>query len=74
MLLKFSPYYTLQGDSGGPLQVPVKDGCAYMYEQIGITSFGVRICNMSYPPPHLSWYTKVELYVPWIVSIVWPNE
>ncbi|KAF6198849.1 hypothetical protein GE061_006872 [Apolygus lucorum] len=59
---------TCQGDSGGPLQIALRTPYC-MYSQIGVTSFG-RACASGNPGV----YTRVSAYVPWIESIVWPNE
>ncbi|XP_065208551.1 granzyme G-like [Planococcus citri] len=61
-----------QGDSGGPLQVRL-DTCAYVYEQIGVIH-AVQNCEIRLDKPLYSLYTKVEPYVPWIASNVWPDE
>lgn len=58
---------TCQGDSGGPLQIKSKKiNC--MYVVIGVTSFG-KACGYVNVP---GIYTRVNNYVPWIESIVWP--
>uniref|UniRef100_A0AAU6PAS4 Venom peptide n=1 Tax=Comana monomorpha TaxID=1555636 RepID=A0AAU6PAS4_9NEOP len=58
---------TCTGDSGGPLQVQNKH-VSCMYTVIGVTSFA-RACGFAGQP---GVYTKVEPYVPWIESVVWP--
>ncbi|GJQ73797.1 CLIPC1 [Trypoxylus dichotomus] len=57
---------TCQGDSGGPLQVKL-DG-TNLYTILGITSFGVKCGQV----PGV--YTRVSYYIPWIESIVWPDN
>ncbi|XP_013144041.1 PREDICTED: serine protease snake-like [Papilio polytes] len=60
---------TCQGDSGGPLQLKnQKIKC--MYTVVGVTSFGSG-CGLIGQP---GVYVKVTAYVPWIESIVWPND
>lgn len=59
---------TCQGDSGGPLQVRLEEPYC-TYSQIGVTSFG-RGCAENYPGV----YTRVSAFIPWIESIVWPNQ
>ncbi|CAB3260973.1 unnamed protein product [Arctia plantaginis] len=58
---------TCEGDSGGPLQITSKFGSC-IYDIIGVTSYG-RPCGVV---GNTGMYTKVEYYVPWIESIVWP--
>ncbi|XP_067012932.2 venom protease [Anabrus simplex] len=57
------------GDSGGPLQYQ-RSSPYCMYTVLGVTSFGNRCGKPDFP----SIYTRVSYYVPWIESIVWPNE
>lgn len=60
---------TCQGDSGGPIQITRRDNrCTYSI--IGVTSFG-RFCAAKNTP---GVYTRVSSFVPWIESIVWPDE
>jgi len=60
---------TCQGDSGGPIQNTRPDNrCTYSI--IGITSFG-KFCAAKNAP---GVYTRVSSFVPWIESIVWPDE
>ncbi|KAG5871979.1 hypothetical protein JTB14_003104 [Gonioctena quinquepunctata] len=63
---------TCQGDSGGPLQVLnfERSFTISVHTLIGVTSFG-KACGLSFSP---GVYTKVLPYVPWIESVVWPNE
>ncbi|XP_065208613.1 kallikrein-4-like [Planococcus citri] len=65
---------TCKGDSGGPLQVPLESGCPNTYEQIGITSFGGGNCTIGPTQPYIGIYAKVEYFLPWIASIVWPDD
>ncbi|KAK6639074.1 hypothetical protein RUM43_007344 [Polyplax serrata] len=58
---------TCQGDSGGPLSI-TSTKC--IHHIVGITSFG-KSCAL---PNSTGVYTKVSAYVPWIESIVWPQE
>ncbi|XP_075987371.1 granzyme-like protein 1 [Anticarsia gemmatalis] len=58
---------TCEGDSGGPLHLDIGE-C--MYFVIGVTSYGIS-CGME---GNAGMYTKVSYYVPWIESIVWPDE
>ena len=54
---------TCEGDSGGPLMVH-KNDVAY---QIGLVSFGTKICavaNLGIPAV----YTKVTEFLPWIAK------
>lgn len=61
----------LQGDSGGPLQIFTTENPYYcMHHVIGITSFG-KACGFKHSP---AIYTRVSAFVPWIESIVWPNQ
>ncbi|XP_065208553.1 chymotrypsin-like elastase family member 1 [Planococcus citri] len=64
---------TCGGDSGGPLHVLMNDTCPNMYEQIGVAANSVGECSLDCT---YSWaiFTKVSLYIPWIASIVWPEE
>ncbi len=48
------------GDSGGPLMA-FKNGVWYLY---GLTSFGDKSCDPTMP----SYYTKVTIYLDWILS------
>ncbi|KAJ3644258.1 hypothetical protein Zmor_026924 [Zophobas morio] len=58
---------TCKGDSGGPLQINhTGDEIKYMYDIIGITSFG-KGCAGS---PGV--YVRVSNYIQWIEDIVWP--
>ncbi|KAK7794493.1 hypothetical protein R5R35_004712 [Gryllus longicercus] len=59
---------TCKGDSGGPLQVRLEQPYC-MYGLVGLTSFG-KHCGSKNP----SVYTRVAHYVPWIESVVWPEE
>ncbi|KAH9630595.1 hypothetical protein HF086_016099 [Spodoptera exigua] len=59
---------TLQtGDSGGPLQVR-SEISSCVHTVIGVTSHG-KPCGFA---GGSGVYTRVEYYVPWIESIVWP--
>lgn len=58
---------TCQGDSGGPLQIQ-HPSVHCMYSVLGLTSFGRGCGNKNVP----NIYTRVQGYVPWIESIVWP--
>ncbi|KAJ8961848.1 hypothetical protein NQ318_021465 [Aromia moschata] len=62
---------TCQGDSGGPLQLLSIKNSKFLYTVVGITSFG-RACTVGEDNPGI--YTRVSAYVPWIESIVWPDE
>ncbi|KAF9405411.1 hypothetical protein HW555_013839 [Spodoptera exigua] len=58
---------TCEGDSGGPLQTN-QFNCQYTV--VGVTSHG-KNCGI---PGSAGVYTRVSYYVPWIESIVWPEE
>lgn len=62
-----------QGDSGGPLS-RTNDDIRYNrykgYIVSGVTSFG-KLCGYTKAP---GVYTRVEKYIPWIESVVWPDE
>ncbi|XP_022185397.2 serine protease snake [Nilaparvata lugens] len=60
---------TCNGDSGGPLQNALSTPYC-MYNVIGVTSFGRRECGSGAPGV----YTRVSYYLPWIESIVWPQN
>ncbi|XP_047037275.1 venom protease-like isoform X1 [Helicoverpa zea] len=60
---------TCEGDSGGPLQYN-KDLIRCLFHIIGVTSYG-KDCGI---PGSAGMYTRVSHYVPWIESIVWPEE
>ncbi|XP_054257190.1 venom protease-like [Macrosteles quadrilineatus] len=60
---------TCQGDSGGPLQT-IKKVPYCMYNIIGLTSFG-SMCGFQHSP---AVYTRVWSFVPWIETLVWPDE
>ncbi|KAK7794496.1 hypothetical protein R5R35_004715 [Gryllus longicercus] len=55
------------GDAGGPLQVPLSSPYC-MYSVVGVYSFGKGTCVAPFV------YTRVSHFVPWIESVVWPNE
>ncbi|GLH11253.1 Serine protease snake, partial [Gryllus bimaculatus] len=56
-----------KGDAGGPLQVPLSSPYC-MYSVVGVYSFGKGTCVAPFV------YTRVSHFVPWIESVVWPNE
>ncbi|KAJ8707531.1 hypothetical protein PYW08_010783 [Mythimna loreyi] len=58
---------TCEGDSGGPLQV---SNSKCLFHIIGVTSYG-KNCGIL---GSAGMYTRVSYYVPWIESIVWPEE
>ncbi|XP_075987271.1 venom protease-like [Anticarsia gemmatalis] len=58
---------TCEGDSGGPLQTS-DEKC--LYTVVGVTSYG-RSCGQR---GAAGMYTRVQHYVPWIESVVWPGE
>ncbi|KAH9645004.1 hypothetical protein HF086_003334 [Spodoptera exigua] len=58
---------TCEGDSGGPLQT---NQFKCQYTVVGVTSYG-KNCGI---PGSAGMYTRVSYYVPWIESIVWPEE
>ncbi|GLH07086.1 Serine protease snake [Gryllus bimaculatus] len=60
---------TCQGDSGGPIQITGPENKC-VYHVVGVTSFG-KGCALKNSP---GVYTRVSSYVPWIESVVWPNE
>ncbi|KAJ8961847.1 hypothetical protein NQ318_021464 [Aromia moschata] len=66
---------SVKGDSGGPLQLyhpsSVQNSTLPFYTVVGITSFG-RACTVDVDNPGI--YTRVSAYVPWIESVVWPDE
>ncbi|XP_065206897.1 cathepsin G-like [Planococcus citri] len=62
---------TSTGDSGGPMQIPMNTGCPNTYEQICISARGSKDFKS---PMKVNIFTKVELHLPWIESIVWPDE
>ncbi|XP_065208556.1 CLIP domain-containing serine protease C9-like [Planococcus citri] len=65
---------TCGGDSGGSLQVLINDTCPNMYEQIGVnTQSSNSECSLN-SDANCGVYAKVARYVPWIASIVWPEE
>ncbi|XP_039762251.1 serine protease snake-like [Pararge aegeria] len=64
-----TPKDTCSGDSGGPVVVRHPDVYC-MYSVVGVISFG-RKCGVANEP---GVYTRVEPYVPWIVSKVWPGN
>ncbi|KAK7794495.1 hypothetical protein R5R35_004714 [Gryllus longicercus] len=61
---------TCNGDSGGPLQIRLDEPYC-MYSLVGVTSFGTKICGSGNAP---TIFTRVSHYVPWIESVVWPDE
>ncbi|XP_034234400.1 serine protease snake-like [Thrips palmi] len=61
---------TCQGDSGGPLQTFTNDEPYCMHHVLGVTSFG-KGCGFKEAP---GVYSRVSAFVPWIESVVWPNE
>lgn len=62
---------TCSGDSGGPLQVSVRANVFdCQFKIIGIVSSG----NPCGSKGGAGLYTRVDHYVPWIESVVWPNE
>lgn len=62
-----------KGDSGGPLQVPSYKGCPNTYELIGVTA-AVENRKIKLDQTLLSFYTRVDYFIPWIASHVWTNE
>ncbi|XP_065208555.1 serine protease 48-like [Planococcus citri] len=61
-------------DSSGPLQIILMNNtCPNTYELIGVPAFGYdrSPLNCSF---NNGVYSKVELYVPWIASIVWTDS
>ncbi|XP_069686627.1 serine protease snake-like isoform X2 [Periplaneta americana] len=60
---------TCQGDSGGPIQI-TRQGNQCIFSIIGVTSFG-KFCAAQNAP---GVYTRVSSFVPWIESVVWPND
>ena len=58
-----------QGDSGGPIQI-TRPNNQCVYNIIGVTSFG-KFCAAKNAP---GVYTRVSAFVPWIESIVWPDQ
>ncbi|XP_049702062.2 serine protease snake [Helicoverpa armigera] len=66
---------TCRGDSGGPLQVKIPllftypDMVRSMNYVIGVTAFGIR-CGLPGLP---GVYTRVDSFIDWIESIVWPD-
>ena len=58
----FLGHDSCHGDSGAPLIVRRDSGSpAYLY---GIVSFGTKTCGSGVPGV----YTRVETYIPWILS------
>lgn len=57
---------TCSGDSGGPLAVFKNLAC--QYSVFGITSAGIE-CGQ---PGNAGLYTRIDPYLPWIESVVWP--
>ncbi|XP_063897810.1 serine protease snake [Helicoverpa armigera] len=64
---KFEVVDTCEGDSGGPLQ---GHSSKCLYTIVGVTSYG-KDCGIL---GSAGMYTRVSHYVPWIESIVWPEE
>ena len=60
---------TCTGDSGGPIQT-IERGNQCVYTIVGITSFGTSVCGVLSGAV----YTKVNFYLDWIESIVWPDN
>ncbi|XP_055637782.1 serine protease snake-like isoform X1 [Toxorhynchites rutilus septentrionalis] len=58
---------TCQGDSGGPLQITLP-GHRCLYYLIGVTSFGWGCGSAG----TAGVYTRVDFYLDWIESLVWP--
>lgn len=58
-----------RGDSGGPLMIKVIDSGFRNYFVAGIVSFGPSKCGLEHWP---GIYTKVPMYVPWIISKLRP--
>ncbi|KAJ8705377.1 hypothetical protein PYW07_011204 [Mythimna separata] len=58
---------TCEGDSGGPLQT---NQFQCQYTIVGVTSYG-KDCGIL---GSAGMYTRVSYYVPWIESVVWPEE
>ena len=58
---------TCDGDSGGPLQWQSLNGIWYLY---GLTSFGDKNCDPKMP----SYYTKVSIYLDWILANINKNK
>uniref|UniRef100_A0A2A4K9I3 Peptidase S1 domain-containing protein n=1 Tax=Heliothis virescens TaxID=7102 RepID=A0A2A4K9I3_HELVI len=60
---------TCEGDSGGPLQYDLyQNRC--VFHIAGVTSFGTSCGILG----SAGIYTRVSHYVPWIESVVWPEE
>ncbi|GLH11257.1 Putative trypsin-like serine protease [Gryllus bimaculatus] len=58
------------GDSGGPLQAPLPAGPRCVHAVLGVTSFGKGCARPGLPGV----YARVAEFVPWIESVVWPEE
>lgn len=58
---------TCGGDSGGPIQI-YHPSLHCMYTIVGITSFGLSCGSINVPGV----YTRVEPYIEWIESVIWP--
>ncbi|XP_022814026.1 serine protease snake-like [Spodoptera litura] len=65
---RIEPKDTCSGDSGGPLQTKNYDTFYCASTIFGVTSYG-RQCGIS---AGSGMYSRVQYYVPWIESIVWP--
>ncbi|KAL7042173.1 hypothetical protein ACKWTF_001046 [Chironomus riparius] len=59
-----------EGDSGGPLQVSNQHQVSCTYMQIGIVSFGPRLCGSKGVP---GVYVNVFNYIDWIENVVWKD-
>lgn len=55
-----------KGDSGGPLVY--KKGVDSPWYQVGIVSYGTRICGFGLP----GIYSRVSFYIPWIIENMEP--
>ena len=65
-LIHFSGHDSCQGDSGSPLIIRRDSASpAFLY---GIVSFGTKICGSGVPGV----YTRIETYIPWILSHLQP--
>ncbi|CAG9797991.1 unnamed protein product [Chironomus riparius] len=59
------------GDSGGPLQIRNDKKVPCTYTQIGVVSFGLKMCGTIGKP---GVYANVFHYLDWIENIVWQDE
>ncbi|KAG6461204.1 hypothetical protein O3G_MSEX012476 [Manduca sexta] len=60
---------TCNGDSGAPLCIK-HEKIKCMYLVVGIVSGGIGCAWRNQP----AYFTRVSHYIPWIESIVWPNQ